>query len=132
MPAGYVVPSALNGLVIQCTSSPARSSRFTAIYALFTRRSVTKPAAPRAFVTRPGGGVTFQSSTRSNGPVNPSRIRSNCTPIWYANVQPAWSYGAVGGAPGYGNTSGCTCGSNMSITCGRNDCAVNTTYEPAG
>ena len=30
-------------------------------------------------------------------------MRSNCTPIWNASVQPALSYGGVGGAPGYGN-----------------------------
>src|SRR3954467_10927555 len=42
------------------------------------------------------------------------------------------SYGGVGAAPGYGITSGCCCGSNMSMTCGRNACAVFTTKEPAG
>ena len=56
--------------------------------------------------TRPDGGATFQSLTRSNGPVNGSSIRSNWTPIWNASVQPALSYGGVGGPPGTGKTFG--------------------------
>ena len=54
----------------------------------------------------PAGGLTFQSVTFSNGPVTGSSTRSNWTPIWNASVQPALSYGRVGGAPGYGITFG--------------------------
>src|SRR5690606_25855041 len=86
-----------------------------------------RPARP----TTPAGGATSASS-RSNGPSKPSRIRANWTPIWYASVQPATSYGGVGGAPGYLKSFGWSCGSNMSSTYGRNACAVFTTYEPAG
>ncbi len=54
----------------------------------------------------PAAARTFQSLTRSNGPVNGSSIRSNWTPIWNASVQPALSYGGVGGPPGTGKTFG--------------------------
>ena len=39
---------------------------------------------------------------------------------------------ASAGRPDTGMSSGWSCGSNMSSTCGRNACAVFTTYEPAG
>ena len=33
-------------------------------------------------------------------------MRSNFTPIWYASVQPALSYGGIGGPPGYWKSFG--------------------------
>src|SRR5215203_4436024 len=78
------------------------------------------------------GTLMFQLVIFWNGPLNSSRMRSNSMPIWYASVQPAMSYGGVGDAPGYGITSGCCCGSNMSMTCGRNAWLALTTNEPAG
>src|SRR5687768_779677 len=104
------------------------------MYELFTAGEKMYPS-PVSPTTRPGGIGRFQSVTGSKpdaGLGNASRMRSNSTPIWRASVHPALSYGGVGGAPGYGKTSGCTCASNMSITCGRNAWAVQTTNEPAG
>src|SRR5688572_15884356 len=88
--------------------------------------------APVNSLTEAAGMGRFHSVTFTNGPVNGSRTRSNSTPIWNASVQPALSYGGVGEPPATGKTSGCTWGSNMSITCGRNDCAVKITNEPLG
>src|SRR5262245_61774513 len=113
-------------------SAPDLINRLAAMNELFTPRDIVKPDAPVNSATPACGIGRFHAVTFSNGPVKPSRMRSNSTPIWNASVHPALSYGGVGGPPGIGNTSGCTCGSNMSITCGRNDCAVKTTNEPAG
>src|SRR5215471_18320538 len=86
------------------TLLPAASNRLTAVNESFVARVSVKTFPDAGAV--PAGGFTFQSVTFSNGPVKPSRTRSNCTPIWNASVQPALSYGGVGGAPGYGITFG--------------------------
>src|SRR6185436_18130734 len=103
-------------------SSCALSSRLSATNELLTRLLVTKPPADAgafediaiAGMIVPIGGATSQGPIFSNGAVNPSRMRSKTMPVWYDIVQPALSYGRVGGAPGKGMTSGCTWGSNMS------------------
>ena len=52
---------------------------------------------------------TFADSVRifsNDGLSKPSMMRSNSTPIVIASVQPALSYGRLGGAPGYAKSSG--------------------------
>ncbi len=65
------------------TDAPCARSRFTARYASLMRAVDLEGRVRRtAAVTRPAGGATFQSVTRSNGPENGSSTRSNATPIW--------------------------------------------------
>src|SRR5262245_48688608 len=90
---------------VSCVARTRRafSVRLTNVTQSFFARShrVVEPSA-----TAGDGMGTFQSATFWNGPLKPSRTRSNCTPIWNASVHPALSYGGVGGAPGYGITFG--------------------------
>ena len=77
-------------------------------------------------------GIAVTSGIRSSGPVTASKCRSTATPIWYASVHPALSYGGIGGPPGYRKSLGWSCGSIMSSTCERNACADWMTQLPLG
>ena len=99
------VPMFCTSFFIQYTSHFAFSSRFTTMNESFSLWLISQPAGFAGPVTG-AGGASSKPSTFANGPSKPSRMRSNCTPIWNASVQPAMSYGGIGGPPGYRKSFG--------------------------
>src|SRR4051812_14732503 len=105
VPAGYVLPFACSGDLSQYTSPLLLNARLMTVTASFSSCDIRKPAAPWALAMVPAGGFA-RPSIRLVGASKPSSTRSNFTPISYASVHPALSYGRRGGPPGYAKSFG--------------------------
>ena len=98
------------------TRYPAARSRFTATYAALSRGSIAAPHARpvTAPVMTPPATLASVDGT-SEDVSNVFAIAVADTPIWKASVQPAVSYGGMGGPPGCVRRSGYFCASSKSF-----------------
>ena len=73
-------------------------------------------------------GASFARTSASSG----LDASATWTPIWSGSVQPAASYGLIGGPPGYWRRSGYSRVSSTSRAMAANSWSVGTTQVPAG